>query len=277
MFSHNWQSLRLDGYAPMNESDTISVQLRNFDISDFDVLTEEMNFNADGFITGYALISSLKATPMVLADLRIEELGMNGDEIGDAEIESLWNNDDKSVDLEANIFKETKRMLYAFGSYYTARDEDNLDFTAVLDSLRLSLLTPLLNGFVSRVQGYGNGTIDIKGSLQQPDINGKVSITDGGCKIGYMNTFYTFNPTLLVDNQTIRFEDMVLVDTLGNKAQVEGEIRHNRFKDFYLDLKLHPRNFLALATSSKDNDTFYGTAIADGLVTIKGPFKDIDL
>ncbi len=277
MLSHNRQSLRFDGYVPMNEGDTISLQLRKFDISNFDVLTENMGLNVDGLISGDAMLSSLKADPMVLADLRIDKFGMNGDLIGDVVIESSWDNEDKSVDLEANIFNDDKRMLYAFGSYYTAKEDDNLDFTAVLDSLRLSALSPVLSGFVSRVQGYGNGNIDIKGSIKQPNISGKISITDGGCKIGYLSTFYTFNPTILIDNKAIVFKDMVLVDTLGNKARVEGEIRHDRFKDFYLDLKLYPKEFLALATTSKDNDTFYGTAVADGLITIRGPFSDIYL
>ena len=277
MFSHNQQSLRFDGYVPMNEGDTISLQLRKFDISNFDVLTESMGLNVDGLISGDALVSNLKADPMVLADLRIDRLGVNGDLVGDVEVESSWDNADKSVDLEANIFNDDKRMLYAFGSYYTAKEDNNLDFTAVLDSLRLSTLSPLLSGFVSRVQGYGNGTVDINGSVKQPDIRGKISITDGGCKIGYLNTFYTFSPTILVDNKTIAFENMLLTDTLGNQARVVGEIKHDRFKDFYLDLKLYPKEFLALATTSKDNDTFYGTAVADGLVTIKGPFSDIYL
>ena len=277
MFSHNRQSLRLDGFAPMNEGDTISVQLRNFDLSNFDVLTIGMDINADGFVTGDALVGSLKDAPMVLADLRIDQLGLNGDLIGDVEIESSWDNEDKSVDLEANIYNDERRMLYAFGSYYTARDENNLDFTAVLDSLRLSAFSPFLNMFVSRVQGYGNGMIDINGSLKQPDIKGKISIIGGGCKINYLNTFYTFSPSILVNNESIAFENMVLVDTLGNKARVEGEIRHDRFKDFYLDLKLYPRDFLSMATTSKDNDTFYGAVVADGLITIKGPFNDIYL
>ena len=277
MFSHNRQSMRLDGYVPMNVGDTVSVQLRDFDLSNFDVLTKSMGINADGFISGDAMVSSLKADPMVLADLRIDQLWLNGDMIGDVELESSWDNEDKSVDLEANIFNDKRRMLYAFGSYYTARDDDNLDFTAVLDSLRLSAFSPLLDMFVSRVQGYGNGMIDISGSLQQPDIKGKISIIGGGCKINYLNTFYTFSPSILLDNEAITFENMVMVDTLGNKARVEGQIRHDRFKDFYLDLKLHPRDFMSLATTSKDNDTFYGTVVANGLITIKGPFDDIFL
>jgi hypothetical protein len=235
----------------MNEGDTISVQLRDFDLSNFDILTMGMGINSDGFVTGDALVSSLKDAPMVLADLRIDQLGLNCDLIGDTEIESSWDNEDKSVDLEANIYNDDRRMLYAFGSYYTARDENSLDFTAVLDSLRLSALNPVLDKFVSRVQGYGNGMIDINGSLQQPDIKGKISIIGGGCKINYLNTFYTFSPSILVDNESIAFENMVLVDTLGNKARVEGQIRHDRFKDFYLDLRLYPRDFLSMATTNK--------------------------
>ena len=277
MFSHNRQSLRLDGYVPLNKSDTISLQLRDFDISDFDVLIQNLGVDFDGFITGDALVSSLKDNPMVLADLRIDRLGLDGELIGDTEIESSWDNEDKSIDLEANIFNDDRRMLYAFGSYYTAREKDNLDFTAVLDSLRLSAFSPVLDNFVSRLQGYGNGMIDINGTLQQLDINGKVSIIDGGCKVNYLNTFYTFSPTIVIDNEKIGFENMVMVDTLGNKARVEGEIKHDRLKSFYLDLKLHPRDFLAMATTSKDNDTFYGTAVANGLVTVKGPFSDIYL
>ncbi len=277
MFSHKQQSLRLNGYVPMNVDDTISVRLHKFDISNFDVLTQALDVNADGFVTGKALVSSLKSNPMVLADLRIEHLGVNGEMIGDVGIESSWDNEEKSVDLKANILNDEKRVLHAFGSYYTEKNKDNLDFTAVLDSFRLAILSPMLNGFVSRLQGYGNGTIGIKGSIQQPDIHGKVSLADGGCKIGYLNTFFSFSPTILVDNETITLENMELIDTLGNKALVEGQIRHSRFKDFYLDLKLHPRNFLAMATTGKDNDTFYGTAVADGLVTIKGPVNDICL
>ena len=150
-----------------------------------------------------------------------------------------------------------------------------VNFTVELDSLQLNVLSPLLTGVVSRMQGFGLGKIAITGTPQQLDIQGRLMVKNGGCKVGYLNTFYTFSPTILVDNQSISFENMVLTDTLGNTAIVEGAIHHNKLKDFNLDLKLHPREFLAMATTSQDNETFYGTAVANGLVTVKGPFKDI--
>ena len=275
MFGHHSQSIRVDGYVPMAESDTITLQLRNFDISNVDFLFK--GFDLDGFISGDAMLSSLKANPMVLADLDIQRIAVNGDKVGNAFVSSLWNNENKSVDLKVNIFDNQKKTLNVYGSYYTARKTDNLDFTVELDSLQLNVLSPLLTGVVSRMQGYGEGQIAVTGSFKELDIQGRIAMKDGGCKIAYLNTFYTFSPTILIDNKAITFENMVLTDTLGNTARVEGKINHNKLKDFNLDLKLHPRDFLALATSSKDNDTFYGTAVANGLISVTGPFNDIKL
>ena len=277
MFSHKNQSLRIDGYMPMGEQDTLGIQLRNFDISNFDILYKSMGFDVDGYISGDAFVSSLKEKPMVLADLAIDGLGMNGERIGDAIIVSEWDNDDKAVDLTVGIFDQNKQTLNVEGSYYTVRKTDNLDFNIELDSLKLNVLSPFLAGVVSRMQGFAEGQVAVNGSLQQPAIEGKISIVDGGCKVDYLNTFYTFNPTILIDSHEIAFKDLVMVDTLGHRAIVEGKITHDHLKDFYLDLKLHPRQFLALSTTAKDNSTFYGTAIADGIVNVKGPFDDIYL
>lgn len=276
MFGHKDQSIRVDGFSPMQEGDTLSVQMRKFDISNFDFIFQNKGFDIDGFVSGDAMLSSLKTNPMILADIGVDKLGVNGEQIGNAAIVSSWDNEDRFVEVDANIFNQDRRMLNVYGMYYTQK-EDNLDFTVTLDSLRLVTFSPFLVGVVSRMQGYGNGRVDVGGSLKAPVIQGKIEMVDSGCKINYLNTFYTFEPTILVNNKSISFENMVLTDTLGHKAAVEGRINHDGFKDFSLDLKIHPREFLAMATTSEDNDSFYGSAVANGLITIKGPFDNIYL
>ncbi len=277
VLSHNQQSIRLDGPVPMAEDDTLSVMMRQFDISNIDILLKNKGINLDGFISGDAVVSSLKEKPMVLANLQVTDLGLNGNMLGNAVIESSWDDADKAIGLNANIINDARRTLNVTGSYYTARQTDNLDFLVELDSLQLGVLNPFLAGIVTRMQGFGSGKATVTGSLDQPEIQGRLAIKDGGCKVDYLNTYYTFNPTILIDAKTISFENMVLTDTLGNRAFVEGKINHDKLKDFDLDLKLYPRDFLALATTSKHNDTFYGTAVASGIVKVTGPFNDIKL
>ena len=277
MLSHDSQFIRLDGFVPMTAGDTLSVMMRQFDLSNLDVLLKAKGIDVDGYVSGDALVSNLKEKPMILANLEVEDLGLNGNSVGDAVVESVWNNDDKSIDLNVDILNDTRRTLNLNGSYYTARKKDNLDFMVELDSLQLNILSPFLTGIVTGMKGFGNGKIAVTGSLEEPDIQGRLTLKDGGCKIDYLNTYYTFEPTILVDNKTISFQNMVLTDTLGNKARVDGMIYHNKLKDFNLNLRLYPREFLALATTSKDNDSFYGDAVATGIISVTGPFNDIKL
>ena len=276
-FSHHEQSLRIDGKVPHGEADTLSLHLNRFDIAMLDPLLQPRGLDIDGFVSGSARVGNLKGNPLVLADLTINRLGLDGQTFGDAAIHSNWNNDGQSIDVDAGILTGGKRSLSLVGKYYTSRKKDNLDFNIEMDSLHLAVASPFVAGQVSRLQGFGTGNMTVSGSLEQPKMEGRLSIKGGGCKIAYLNTFYTFSPTILLNSSAIEFKDMVLADTLGNKAAVDGKILHNNLKDLYLDIRLRPREFLAMATTLKNNDTFYGTVVTDGIVTVKGPLTDIGL
>lgn len=276
-FCHNQQRFKVDGMVPMHEGDTIDVNFDKFDISNFDLLFQSMGFDVDGFITGDARVGNLKDKPFVVAQLMIDSLGMNDDCIGTAHIDSQWDDISKAIDVDMGIENLGRRTLDIQGAYYTAKKDDNLDFKIKMDSLQLALISPFTVGLVSRLQGAGIGEISVSGTPQELALKGALKVSNGGCKIDYLNTFYTFSPTLEIDSRSIVLKDMVLVDTLGNMAYVNGAITHSNFKNFAFDINLRPVNFMAMATTSKENDSFYGTAVADGLVKIKGPLQDIAL
>lgn len=275
LLSHNQQSLYANGYVPTGEADTLAVKLNRFDISMFDFLLAKSGIDLDGYITGDARLASLKTAPMILADLGVAELWLDGDRVGDAIIKSDWDNESQAVNVDVGILNGQRRSLSVLGSYYTKRKDNNLDFDVKLDSLQLGIVSPFVAGQISRVQGYCLGNATVKGSLKEPQIAGSVKVKDGGCKVTYLNTYYTFSPNILLDSKTIEPKDMVLTDTLGNTATVEGKINHDYLKNFVLDLKMHPRNFLVMGTTIKDNETFYGDVIANGLAVVKGPVNDI--
>jgi len=276
LISHQ-QSLKIDGMVPMTNSDTLEVSLNKFDLSSLDFLYKGWGLDLDGAISGNATVSGLKEDLTIFADLNIHRLGLDGQTYGDAAILSKWNNENKSIDLDFGLSERKHKIIALSGSFFPERKEDNLDFKLGITNLNLGILNPFLGSFAQRVQGSCQGDIDIKGSLNQPDIQGTVSIKDGGCKINFMNTFYTFNPTITLTQDRITLNDMILKDTLGNSAMVMGNIRHNHLKDMYLDIKMYPNNFLALATNANISPSFYGTAIANGIVTAQGPTNDLRL
>ena len=276
LFNAN-QSLTIDGMAPMTQNDTLAVALNRFDLASLNFIFKGMGFSLDGIINGNAVVSGLNDELTILADLNIKSLGMDGQYFGDATIFSEWDKENKAVGLDLGLSRQENKIVTLNGSFFTERKEDNLNFKLGLNDLDLAILSPFLSSFAHRFQGLCQGNVDIKGSLSQPNLQGALKIKDGGCQIDMLNTFYTFSPSITLNENSIVLSDLTLRDTLGNTALVVGNIRHNHLKDMYLDIKMYPKNFLAMATTATQSSSYYGTAIANGIVSVQGPVNDLDL
>ena len=271
------QRLSIDGNVPSTASDTLSVALNRFNLATINFLFGSNGIALGGLVTGDAAVSNLKEDPTIFANLGVNRLGINGQNYGDATVYSQWNNEANAIELDMKLTDQQKEVFNLLGSFYTNKKDDNLDFKLTTDSLNIGILSPFLSGIVHRLQGFCTGGVDIHGSIKNPDIHGSLNIVDGGCKVNYLNTYYTFNPTITLSNGLITLERFDLVDTLGNAALVTGNIMHQHLKDFVLDIRLYPNNFLALATNADISPRFYGTAIANGVVKVKGPTNNLTL
>ena len=261
----------------MTQEDTLSVDFNAFNLSTFDRVYKGFGLDIDGFVYGNAQVNDLKNNMTIFANLDILNFGFDGHNYGNVEIASQWNNANESIEVDLGLINQMQRALNLSGVFYPRRETDNLDFKLDVDSLNLGIAAPFLGNIAQRLQGYCFGNIGIKGSLKNIDIQGKLKVKDGGCKINFLNTFYTFSPTITLTNNLISFSDLTLTDTLGNTANVVGRIIHNHFKNMYLDFKLYPDDFLALATNASVSPSFYGTAIANGVVVIEGPTNNLSL
>jgi hypothetical protein len=69
----------------------------------------------------------------------------------------------------------------------------------------------------------------------------------------------------------ISFDNVWFFDGTGrNKAIATGTIFHDWFKNFNFDVGLDASQFLAMNTTEKDNNLYYGKAFVSGLVNIGG-------
>ena len=269
--------LTINGYLPLQNSDTLSVNFDEFNISTIDFLTKPSGIDLDGRINGNAHVSGIQQTLSLFADLAIDSLALNGDHYGNANILSYWDNQNQSIHIAAGIKDKDLDKLSLRGVYYPSQKYDNIEFRLVLNDMRLSVIEPFTLGIVDKINGTGSGRFDIIGTLNEPIIEGNLNIKGGGCHIDYLNTYYTFEPKVKMSENLIELENMTLTDSLGNMARVRGNITHNYLKDFDIDLQILMREFLALATAPSNNSDFYGTAFATGLVEVKGPTDNINL
>ncbi|MPL98538.1 hypothetical protein SDC9_44744 [bioreactor metagenome] len=273
------QKLMIDGRISKDPYDVVQVSFENVLLDDFDDLTRSSGVDLDGKIDGYVLLSNLYDVPDYRADVKIEKLSVNKNFVGDARITSSWDPQRQAVYSEASIIytgNVGQNVPLNIKGFFNPRDKENmLDLAVTFDRFNLKLVQPYLKSFSSKVEGYCDGLVSVKGNFDEPDVNGNIVFRRTSILVDYLNMYYSFADTLKINNSEFSLRDITVNDTKGNKAKGDIIAAHDHFRDFYLDINLRPERMQFLNTTAKDNDYFYGTAFASGVVKISGPFNQI--
>jgi hypothetical protein len=97
-----------------------------------------------------------------------------------------------------------------------------------------------------------------------------LSVKDAAIKIDMLNTTYTFNDVLYVDDNVFTMRDFTLQDAQKNKIKINGTISHNNFTNFDLDLKAKADKLKILDTEESVDQMYYGTVYASADVNLFG-------
>jgi len=281
-FHTKTQSLQITGYLPIMEEDTIHAFFRNMNMADVNILLLDKNIYFEGNINGDLSLSGLNEKPVFTSGLSIDNLKINDNMVGDVIVKSDWLDSDQCFNVESAIYDDISadknhKTFDLKGKYFSAKQNDNINFKFIVDGFRLNSIAPFVTSFIDKMDGEIYGDIDIIGSMSKPVLDGNLVFSDAGCKIGFLNTYYKINDTVRFSENRIGFDNLQLVDTTGHVAVAKGEIRHNYLRDFKLDIALNCNDFAAMNIPSSKASGFYGSAIADGNVAISGPIDDIRL
>jgi len=96
-------------------------------------------------------------------------------------------------------------------------------------------------------------------------------------RVDYLNTKYSFTNSIDFVKNGVTFDKLVIYDTLGNQAQINGSLTHNYFSDPKFDIEITTPGLLFFNTSKHMNELYYGSAIASGNIYITGSPSDVDL
>ncbi|MFO7657697.1 MAG: translocation/assembly module TamB domain-containing protein [Bacteroidales bacterium] len=276
IISHNNQSFRVFGNISENPSDVLSVEFNNFNLDNLNVLTQSEGFSILGILNGEANISSIFANPVFYSELNVDSLIINNELLGYTQINSKWNNRDKSIEIDAYARRGNLRTFTMQGDYFPG-DQGRFDFDIGLNKLRLDLFNPYIKGLANNLKGMVSGEMVLAGNIKKPVISGEMLFQKASFTVNYLKTRYNFTNKIVIDNNNILINDLLVFDQHGNTSKINGTVTNNYLKNFRFNLNINAKNFEFLNTSSSDNSQFYGAAFASGLVIIRGTPKNITM
>jgi len=275
--SSNDRYYRIDGTVSENTSDTLRLEFRGIDISPLNYLINKKNaadaivvpLNFSGQLNGKIMLTNVYDNPLIESDVVVNKFSMLNSHYGNIVIRSVLDNARKIVNINASNNLDGVKNFDIKGSYDPARKK--IDLTAVAMKLPVDALNPLLRMFASGITGTASGKVHLTGSADNMILNGAIMAENASMKIDYLQTRFKLNDTVRFDKKGIRFNNIRLTDERGNPATITGYVYHKNFKEYSSDLVINipAPGCLVLNTKPKDNEMFYGIAVASGLTTIK--------
>ncbi len=269
------QYLNIYGKASELDSDTLSVNLKNFDISYLNLYLQNHGFSIKGTTNGNVKITAATGKLNLNTQMKIENLSINNETVGNISLSNIWYSSEKRMSITLRNHRSDSLALLVSGNYYT--ESNQIDINSSINRLNLSLIAPLLEGNVSNLHGYISGNLQATGTASKPIINGFINFNEAGLTIDFLKTHYIINDRVKITNSNIVFSNFKLTDKFKRASNLNGTIETNYFKNFKLGLRLSMKNFLCMNTRQTDNESFYGTVFATGMVDFEGATDNLNL
>jgi hypothetical protein len=266
---HKNQSIIANGKLSDIPGDSMYFSFENFDLANANFFTKAASIELAGKLNGTGNMTGLKKQPLFFSSLNISELSFNQQVFGDCSINSLWDNDNQSL----NIFAEAKRgkltTLRFSGDYFPTKN-GMMDFEIKLDKLKTDLVNPFMAGIFSDIRGLISGDLYLTGITGKPSLSGKLKLQKNSFTVDYLKTRYNFTTDIDIVNNNFILNDVKLYDTEGNSGIMNGMVKTDYLKDIFLNLSIRIANLQCVNLKETENSMFFGTAYATGDIKIKG-------
>lgn len=207
------------------------------------------------------------------ASLNVKDFEVNDFKQGNLFINVKGDNSYEKYDLDLSIENENVKSIAATGSLDFASKRPIIDLNVFLEEFNLDAFSPLGQDIISSLRGSASGDFTLRGFLSNPDMEGTLRLKKAGLKFPYLNVDYDFEGESVITllQQSFILEDFKLFDTKSKtRGILKGNISHQNFKQWFLDLKIEGNNLLVLDTKNTEEALYYGSAFIDGSAEIFG-------
>ena len=252
----------------------LKVEFKNFQIETLMKFAETDTAMVGGAINGTVDVKDLVSNPKFEADLAINKLRYQKDELGD--LKAIVNNNTENA-FKVDVSLQGVHELSAKGFYYTA-PQSNLDLNVNINKIDLQQIESVSAGQIKEGKGTISGAFTVKGELAKPQILGALKFNDAGMRIAYINSYFTI-PTqeIAFNNRGVRFNNFTMVDSLGKKATINGNINTSDFSNVSFGLDIKTDNFRVMNSTAEDNDMIYGTVYLSSNIRVRGDMNQPDV
>lgn len=268
-FNRNNQELLIRDDLEDVLSEHLAIQFKEFRLETFTTLFNPDELIAGGTMNGRLVLENPFGAIGLLANLKINELKALDVPLGNLSLDAVSENlGNYKLKL---ALKDGGLDVDMGGSFVADEEGGEFDIDLDLNKIEMHLLAALSGSELRDASGFLSGKINASGSTTDPVYNGEIAFNNASFTVAQLNSKYLLpNEKISIDNDGIYLKNFTFQDTEGQKFIIDGSILTESYINPSFNLTLKANSFKAVSSSREDNELFYGSAILDADVTVKG-------
>ena len=257
-------------------NDTISKEI-NFDFKKVQLasITPDIDsLNLKGEVNGTLNYHQLNEEIRPSANLTIQDFFINNSEQGDLDLSIVGDNSIQKYRVNSNLTLDDNISFSALGELDFTPAEPQMDIIFDFERFKLDAFSPLGEDVFNNIRGYAYGNANLTGPISNPVMEGALFLDKAGMYFPYLEVDYEFEGTSVITLQDRSFimDDVAIKDVVYNtRGRLTGDISHENFKKWYLNLNINTPNLLVLNSKETETSLYYGTGYLNGTGSIVGP------
>ncbi|WP_025764761.1 translocation/assembly module TamB domain-containing protein [Dyadobacter tibetensis] len=266
-FLREGQSLRINSKDEAANS-PLDITMQNIDLGPLVAAFTQDTTLLNGILNGDMEVQNFMTTPSFTGSFDIRDLALMQIPLGELKVETD-NKKEKDIAIDLSLIGQGNDVKMT--GHYFLEKKDNIDFNLDLKSFSGKTVEAFSFGEIQKATGNLSGKAVITGSTDSPKLNGALLFNDFAFNVTQLGSRYRLDQQKIdLKGQQIVFNNFILKDSLDQSLRVNGNVNIANLPDVAYDLKIDTKNFVALNSTQKQNEMFYGKAMINADLTVKG-------
>ena len=232
-----------------------------------------------GMLNGdYHVIQDANGQFSVAGDMGVQNMTYERCPIGNISTELVYlqkENDAHAV--EARLMMDDNEIGLLTGTYYN-EGEGSLDATLQLEHLPLNIVNGFVPDQLCGLQGYGEGTLTLQGTLSRPEVNGEVYLSNSYLEsIPYGVKLRFDDDPVRIQHSNLLFENFTVYAYNNNPLNVQGNVNFSDLERIMVNLRMQASNFQIIGVKEHTKSVAYGKAFVNVFAMMNGPLENLNM
>lgn len=232
-----------------------------------------------GMLNGdYHVIQDANGQFSVAGDMGVQNMTYERCPIGNISTELVYlQKENDAHAIEARLMMDDNEIGLLTGTYYN-EGEGSLDATLQLEHLPLNIVNGFVPDQLCGLQGYGEGTLTLQGTLSHPEVNGEVYLSNSYLEsIPYGVKLRFDDDPVRIQHSNLLFENFSVYAHNDNPLNVQGNVDFHDLDHITVNMRMQAKNFQIIGAKEHSKSVAYGKAFVNVYAMMNGSLDNLNM